>query len=61
MIFKCFSCDNKLMFEDVKPLINRADLTIEQCENCETKYKVRQYKNGRVTIAVIPSESEDLK
>ena len=59
MIFKCFSCDNKLMFEDVKPLINRADLTIEQCENCEAKYKVRQYKNGRVTISAIPREGSE--
>ena len=59
MIFKCFSCDNKLMFEDVKPLINRADLTIEQCKHCGAEYKVRQYKNGRVTIAVIPREGSE--
>ena len=61
MTFKCFKCDKNVMVDDNIPLINRADLTIEQCKHCGAEYKVRQYKNGRVTIAVIPSESEDLK
>ena len=61
MVFKCFRCDKNVMVDDNIPLINRADLTIEQCEYCGSKYKVRQYKNGRVTVAVIPNESEDLK
>ena len=61
MVFKCFRCDKNVIVDDVKPLINRADLTIEGCKHCGAEYKVRQYKNGRVTIAVIPNESEDLK
>lgn len=60
MIFKCFSCNKRVMFDDVKPLVNRADLSIEECKHCGSKYKVRQYKNGRVTISAIPrEESED--
>ena len=60
MIFKCFKCDKNIIVEDIKPLINRADLTIEQCKHCETKYKVRQYKNGRVTISAIPREESEV-
>ena len=60
MIFKCFTCNKRVMFDDVKPLVNRADLSIVQCEHCEAEYKVRQYKNGRATITAIPKEeSED--
>ena len=59
MIFKCFKCDKNIMVDDIKPLVNRADLTIEQCNHCGAKYKVRQYKNGRVTIAAIPREESE--
>lgn len=59
MIFKCFTCKGMVMFDDIKPLVNRADLSIEECKHCGAKYKVRQYKNGRVTIAVIPREESE--
>lgn len=59
MIFKCFKCDKNVMFDDVKPLVNRADLSIEECKRCGAKYKVRQYKNGRVTIAAMPREESE--
>ena len=59
MIFRCFKCDKNVMVDDNIPAVNRADMTIEQCNHCGVEYKVRQYKNGRVTIAVIPIESEE--
>ena len=50
MIFKCFKCDKNVMVDDNIPLINRADLTIEQCNHCGAKYKVRQYKKARANM-----------
>ena len=60
MIFKCFKCDKNVMVGDVKPLINKADLTIEGCKALRSEVQGRQYKNGRVTIAAIPREESSV-
>ena len=40
MRFRCFKCDNKIQI----PMQPKSQIV--ECENCNSKYKVKHYKSG---------------